>query len=280
MNGFAVELSSPTSVDIAITKKCNHKCIHCYNVWRTKENDKDLVKTLTIEQINKIRDELVLNQVWRATLTGGEPLADIRVLYKLIEALLQAGIRLGMNSNLSLMTDEIADTLVNKYNWKEIILTSLPGLTANVCDRITQIKGSYYRIIKGIDICHQYGIPVGVNIVVSKKNLIDIELLPNFLSNYKVDYVSITRAIAPLYDRNNKDFFLNAEEIVYMADILADIHEKFYQLRVLRELHAVRLMLYQEILLHVHMRTKAMATYIRKVLKQPGIICMNGERVY
>ena len=229
LNNFAVKLSSPTSVDITITKKCNHKCIHCYNVWRADDNDnKDLVKALTNEQISIIKNELVLNQVWRATLTGGEPLAEINVLYKLIEALLQVGIRLGMNSNLSLMTSDIANTLVNRYNWKEMILTSLPGLSANVCDRITQMTGSFYRIINGIDICHQYGIPVGINIVVSKKNLRDIELLPEFLSNYKVGYVSITRAIAPLYDRSNKDFFLSAEEIIYLADILADIHEKFF----------------------------------------------------
>lgn len=87
MNKFAVELTSPTSVDIAITKKCNHRCVHCYNVWRTDDENSDVHKVLTDEQVERITNELVKNDVWRATLTGGEPLAELDVLYKLIISL-------------------------------------------------------------------------------------------------------------------------------------------------------------------------------------------------
>ena len=92
MKGFAVKLTTPTSVDIAITKKCNHRCIHCYNVWRTDENNQDVLKVLTDEQIEIITDELVKNNVWRATLTGGEPLSELTVLYKLIRTFSNKGI--------------------------------------------------------------------------------------------------------------------------------------------------------------------------------------------
>ena len=87
MKKFAVELASPTSVDIAITKKCNHKCVHCYNVWRTDDDSQELKKVLTDQQVEIITNELVKNNVWRATLTGGEPLAELDVLYKLILSL-------------------------------------------------------------------------------------------------------------------------------------------------------------------------------------------------
>lgn len=227
MTDFAVKLSTPTSVDIAITKKCNHKCIHCYNTWRTDDEKSYALKVLTDEQIQRITDELVKNDVWRATLTGGEPLAQLDVLYKLIESLASHNIALGMNTNLSLMTDEIAQTLTKIYHWDNILLTSLPGLVPEICDRITQIPGSYNRIVRGIDICEKYSIPVGINIVVSKQNLFELEKLFDFVEAHKVDYVSITRAIAPLYDQDNPSFFLDEKEITYIADILEQVHTRY-----------------------------------------------------
>lgn len=227
MQGFAVKLSTPTSVDIAITKKCNHKCIHCYNVWRTDIVNQDVLKVLSDEQIEVIVEELVKNNVWRATLTGGEPLSELNVLYKLIKAFRSKGISLGMNTNLSLMTDEIARTLTSEFYWDNILLTSLPGLTPEICDKVTQVSGSYDRIVKGIDICGKYGIPVGINIVISKENIYQLENLYSFLENHKVSYVSITRAIAPLYDRDNPSFFLSESEIIHIADILETVHRQY-----------------------------------------------------
>ena len=227
MQGFAVKLTTPTSVDIAITKKCNHRCIHCYNVWRNDDANQDVLKVLTDEQIDIITNELVKNNVWRATLTGGEPLSELSVLYKLIQAFGSKGISLGMNTNLSLMTDDIARTLTEEYHWDNILLTSLPGLTAEICDKVTQISGSYERIVRGIDICKKYGIPVGINIVISKENMYQLENLYEFLEKHTVSYVSITRAIAPLYDRDNPAFFLSENEIIHIADILETVHRRF-----------------------------------------------------
>jgi len=227
MNKFAVKLATPTSVDITVTKKCNHRCIHCYNVWRTEEENSIYYKKLTKEQIDLIISELKKNDVWRATLTGGEPLSELDVLYDLIKALKDNNIMVGMNTNLSLMTDEIATKLTKELDWDNILLTSLPGLVPAICDKVTQVEGSYDRIVRGIDICQKYNIPVGINIVVSKKNLYELENLYDFVTNHKVDYVSITRAIAPLYDRDNPDFFLSEKEIVYIADILEQVHSRF-----------------------------------------------------
>ncbi len=227
MKKFAIELGAPTSVDIAITKKCNHRCVHCYNVWRNDNDNTEINKVLTDEQVEIITNELVKNNVWRATLTGGEPLVELDVLYKLILSLKAHGIALGMNTNLSLMTEEIARKLTEELKWDNILLTSLPGLVPEICDQVTQITGSYERIVRGIDICQKYNIPVGINIVISKKNLFELERLYDFVSNHKVDYVSITRAIAPLYDQDNPAFFLDEKEIIYIADVLEHVYSHF-----------------------------------------------------
>lgn len=227
MSSFAVELSTPTSVDLTITKKCNHRCVHCYNVWRKDDENQDIIKKLTDEQIESIVNELLENDVWRVTLTGGEPLSELDVLYKLISSFIANGIEVGINTNLSLMTDDIAQKLTKDLHWNSILLTSLPGLIPEICDKVTQVKGSYDRIVKGIDICQKYGIPVGINIVISKNNLYELERLYDFIEKHKIDYVSITRAIAPLYDQDNTAFFLSESEITYIADILEKVHSVF-----------------------------------------------------
>lgn len=227
MNKFAVELTTPTSVDIAVTRRCNHRCVHCYNVWRKDDVNGDAVKVLTDEQVQKITNELVKNNVWRATLTGGEPLIELDVLYKLITSFSEHGITLSMNTNLSLMTDDIAKKLKREFHWDNILLTSLPGLVPEICDQVTQIHGSYQRIVQGIDICQKFNIPVGINIVISKKNFFELEKIYDFVREHKVDYVSVTRAIAPLYDQDNPAFFLDEDEIIYMADVLEQVHTRF-----------------------------------------------------
>lgn len=227
MSSFAVELSTPTSVDLTITKKCNHRCVHCYNVWRKDDENQDIMKKLTDEQIESIVNELLENNVWRVTLTGGEPLTELDVLYKLIASFTANDIEVGMNTNLSLMTNEIAQKLTKDLHWNSILLTSLPGLVPEICDKVTQVKDSYNRIVKGIDVCQEYGIPVGINIVISKNNLYELERLYDFIKKHKIDYVSITRAIAPLYDQDNTAFFLSEREITYIADILEKVHSVF-----------------------------------------------------
>ena len=226
-NHFAVVLSSPTSVDVSITRKCNHKCIHCYNTWRTDDADERRnVEPVPDEKIEKIFDELEANDIWRVTVTGGEPLSAKNVLRKFIEESRKRNIDIGMNTNLTLMTDDLALELSN-YGWKTALLTSLPGVTPEVCDSVTQVPGSFDRIVKGIRIRKKHGLLVGINVVVSRENLFEVDKLFDFLDKNPVDYVSITRAVAPLYDMNNPAFFLDSAEITHIAETLERIHDRY-----------------------------------------------------
>ena len=60
-----------------VTQRCNHACLHCYNVWVGPERlagdyprgELDTAQTLAL--LNKALDEVRCDHV---TLTGGEPL--------------------------------------------------------------------------------------------------------------------------------------------------------------------------------------------------------------
>ena len=166
--GHNVILKAPTHVELTITEKCNHKCKHCYNAWRDSTSEKGVI---SFKQREYILQELIKNQVIYVTLTGGEPLLDQENLFWFIEKFRENNIGIGLNTNLSLMNDKIADRLVNDYNWGNTILTSLPGFTEEECDCVTQVQGSLRNIEKGIDVCHNHGIDVGVNVVVTKNNI-------------------------------------------------------------------------------------------------------------
>ena len=220
----SIKLSAPLSVELTLTKGCNHKCLHCYNPWR--KANKITGNKLTIEQIDKIVEELVKNNVWHVTISGGEPLTMPNEMFYLIHQLDNNGITYSINSNLTLMTEEIADVLKDKLKLKTLILTSLPSIDETKCDEITQIEGSYRRILKGISISKRHGFKIGVNIVITKKNINDLDNIIDFLQKFEIDYLSISTVIPPSYDILNKDYYLKNEDIIRVANCLLQVHEK------------------------------------------------------
>ena len=222
---LGISLSAPTSVELTLTKACNHKCLHCYNPWREQADCK--TSGFSKEQLDVIASELKKNDVWHVTLSGGEPLMRPDVLVHAAKALKTVGITFSMNTNLTLMTEELAKTLKEDLEWSTLILTSLPSIQPELCDAITQIPGSYERILRGIGICKDYGFKVGINIVISQKNKADLANIKEFIAKNRIDYLCISIVIPPAYDSENPDYYLNNGDIYNLADSLMEIKRKY-----------------------------------------------------
>lgn len=224
---IARTLSAPTSVQIEITNMCNHKCIHCYNPCRGLNNISNSNNTLNYEQLDKILAELHENNVWHLTITGGEPLLVPNIIFYVKKKCDEYGMSVSLNSNLTLMTDAIAKKLKNDLDWNTLILTSLPGLDNETCDKITQVTNSYSHIIAGINKCKEYNIPVGVNIVLTTDNLDNfLNRIEKFVKEYRIDYLALTRAIEPSYSKDKKYDF-KTSDIIMLADKLLELKEKY-----------------------------------------------------
>jgi len=222
---IGISLSAPTSVELTLTKACNHKCLHCYNPWREQADCR--TSGFSKEQLEIIARELKANDVWHVTLSGGEPLMRPDVLINAAKELKKVGITFSMNTNLTLMTEELAQTLKNDLDWSTLILTSLPSIQPELCDIITQIPGSYERILKGIAICKDYGFKVGINIVISQKNKEDLKNIKEFIAKNRIDYLCISIVIPPVYDSENPDYYLTNEDICTLAESLMEIKTKY-----------------------------------------------------
>lgn len=219
---------SPVRVDLVLNQDCNHKCLHCYNPWRDscKEKKMSLSTSELKDKIQIVARELAQAEVWSVILTGGEPLLHPDILFMSIDALSALGVSMSINTNLTLITPTIIDELINKYHWENIILTSLPSIDEKLCDEITQVKGSYRRILDNIDLCVSRGLKIGINTVITKKNIGDLQHYSDFVSQHKIDYVSISTVIPPVYDVSNPIYYIDNEDIVKIADTLLDLKNK------------------------------------------------------
>lgn len=219
-----VILKAPTHIELTITEMCNHKCKHCYNAWREETPQNDFFDK---RKIDHILDELIKCQVTYVTITGGEPLLCLDRMFYIISRLKELDIGIGLNTNLSLMTNSIAKKLKEKYHWGNTILTSLPGFTEEECDKITQVKGSLKKIENGIETCLFNNIPVGVNVVITKSNLNNLNDLLDFLERHKVSVLALTRVVPPVYDSDNSNFRLSKDDVNKMVDFLRLVKEKY-----------------------------------------------------
>ena len=222
-NISTLKLKSPTTIEMTLTKECNHKCLHCYNPWRSEKKGEK--QYFTKEQLKKFARELKDNEVWHVTISGGEPLTYFEALKNTTKEFDKNGIEYSVNSNLTLLTDEVASYLKQCKEFTNFILTSLPSIEEKTCDEITQVKGSYQRILKGIKLAKKYHIEVGINMVISKRNINDLNTITTFLKKFDIDYVSISLVIPPAYDQYNEAYCLTNNDIIMVADKLLEINK-------------------------------------------------------
>lgn len=220
------KLTTPVRIDLVLNHDCNHKCIHCYNPWRMNTDCVYFDLNEMMYKADVLIKELAKNNIWSVILTGGEPLLHPELLIHIINRCKEYDISTGLNTNLTLINDEIASRLVDECSWNNIILTSLPSLDEDCCDKITKVPGSYKRIMKGIAICKAHGLKVGINTVITKDNIGDLKNYVDFVKNMKIDYVSISQVIPPIYDVENPIYYLNDEDLISIADTLLEIKKQ------------------------------------------------------
>ncbi len=204
-------LDAPLSVHIEMNTSCNQRCRHCYNFWRN--NAPNLKESLSKPLIVRIAEQLVKHRVFHAILTGGEPLLNAASLILLIDELKKKKITFSLNSNLALLTPELAEKL--KSVGLSSVLTSLLSYDETTHDYLSSTQGSFRRIMCGIDVARRVNIKVAVNMVVMKNNLMQIEETGRFVHKLGAFSFSATRVITPRSQQYqfSKELLLTSDDI-------------------------------------------------------------------
>ncbi len=214
-------LMAPISVQWELTAACNLNCVHCYNYWRGKNETPSLPVITNQPNPEKVADELINNKVFHVTLTGGEPLLVMHKYRKTLLRLRDAGIDLHCNSNLALLNPKRLQ-LLQEIGVRSI-LTSIMGHEASVHNPIANAQGSFEKTVAGIRLAIERGFRVGVNMVVTKKNLPHVYATGAFAQQLGVTCFSATKALKPATADDFSDYQLSRQELNQMFQDLVDV---------------------------------------------------------
>jgi len=222
-------LSAPLDVQVELTTLCNEACIHCYNFWRGakfKDTANDFPDaTLEKDKLLAIIDQLGKSQVFRVTFTGGEPFLFRQAVTEGVRSAKKAGLDCSLNSNLTTITKKDAESL--EEAGLDSVLTSLHSFDEETHDTVTQRKGSFRRTLRGIKICQDAGLNVGVNMVVMKTNSRQVFETGRFVKDLGIKAFSATKAVPCLGRNNFSEIGINKDAFKRMFEDLLLLEKEF-----------------------------------------------------
>ena len=139
---MAANISKPSSVQMAITYKCNLKCLHC-DIWKCKKVE-ELETTQWIESLRKLKNWL---GPFRLDISGGEPFLR-EGLFDIIDFCNENEIQTVVTTNATLLKTE---TIKNLSQIKSLTLNiSIDGLSPDIHDYLRNSKGTYYKVMDAL----------------------------------------------------------------------------------------------------------------------------------
>ncbi|MEM3193953.1 MAG: radical SAM protein [Candidatus Bathyarchaeia archaeon] len=166
MEPFQKELSAPYRMDLAITYRCNNRCVHCYagGPRETKE--------LTKKEWFKVMDKIFSLGIPHVVFTGGEPtLRDD--LPELIAYAEKVGLICGLVTNGRRLKDKAYFQSLVDAGLDHIQIT-LESHNPEIHDRITGVAGSWHETLEGLKNAIESPIYTITNTTLNKYNVNDI----------------------------------------------------------------------------------------------------------
>ena len=151
----------PYGANLELTAKCNLDCIHCYHVTCSGPE-------MSTDEVRALLDDLARLGGMELTLTGGEPLIRSDFTEIITYAVRTAGFSVKVFSNLTLLTEVIADVLASLT--LNTVETTILGPDSLTHDGLTGHEGSFESLLRGIDMLNERSVPVSAKTVLMKPN--------------------------------------------------------------------------------------------------------------
>lgn len=166
----------PLAATFELTARCNFNCKMCY--IHNENNERIREDELTTEQWIKIADDAQKAGTLMVLITGGEPLLrdDFKEIYIHCKNL---GFEININTNGSLITDELIDTF-KEYPPAKISIT-LYGSNEEKYSEVIRRKGYYDKVVSNIIKLKEAGLSVKINITISEQKEEEIAELYKFI---------------------------------------------------------------------------------------------------
>lgn len=168
--------STPRSLEISVTGRCNLKCRYCfYADEMTALSDLPTARWLAgFEEMGRLA-------VQRVTVSGGEAFTRPD-LFELIDGLIANRMRYSLLTNGTLITERTIDAFtVGKRRLRlDSIQVSIDGSTAEIHDA-SRPPASFARALRGLRLLRENGFPVTVRVTINRHNVDDLENIARLL---------------------------------------------------------------------------------------------------
>lgn len=202
LHGRTTANRTPFSVMFELTYQCNLKCFHCYLPGSRQEKAE-----LSTRQVLAILDQLKTLGVYRVAFTGGEALVR-KDIFEILGYAAKCGFEVGLLSNGYLINEQMAKEL-KRANVYQIDIT-FNAMSPAIFDNITQIRGSFARVKRGVELLLENGIEVVLKATCMKINQKEILKVSRFARKLGV-ILLIDGEILPC--RNNDTTFVDQYSI-------------------------------------------------------------------
>lgn len=193
---YTEKVGNITSVMLELTYRCSEKCIHCYNMGATRNDDEVSTRgdreELTLDDYKRLIDELYDQGLMKVCLTGGDPFSK-SFAWKLIDYLYNKGIAFDVFTNGQSIRNDV-ERLANYY--PRLVGISIYSGIAHVHDYITRINGSWEKSMSVVKQLSALGVPMNLKCCVMQ---------PNVKSYFMVADIAKEYGAAPQFEINLTD---------------------------------------------------------------------------
>jgi radical SAM protein with 4Fe4S-binding SPASM domain len=174
----------PVAGGLALTHRCNQRCVHCY-AGPLEAHDAKRKEELTTAQVIDILDDVTRAGCLSLFITGGEPLLrrDFAEIYQHAK---ESGLFVTVLTNGTLISERIAALFQDLPPWSVEI--TLYGATAATYERITRTEGSFDRCVAGIKRLLEIGVRVALKTVLMTLNRDELSAMRELAEGYDVSF--------------------------------------------------------------------------------------------
>ncbi len=184
------ERRMPLRAMMELTYACNHRCVHCYN---PSPRDK---QELATAEVKGILDQLVDLGTLQISFTGGEIFTRSDCMDIVLYARTK-GLKVVLMTNGSLITDEMADTLIS-WGVSRFEISFL-GASRETFDGITRVPGSFEMVISVVKMLRGKGVIPMIKTCVIDMNIEEVEKIARLAQTLDVSF-SYSPLVIPRLD--------------------------------------------------------------------------------
>ena len=181
-----------------LIRRCNLTCKHCYSI----SADHDFPGELNTAQVYEVMDDLKRFKVPVLILSGGEPLLRPDI-FDISRRAKEMGFYVGLSSNGTLIDERnIEQIAAMKYDYVGI---SIDGMR-ETHDKFRRREGAFDEAMRGIRLCHDHGIKIGMRFTLTQDNAVELPALLRLMDEQGVDKFYLSHLnYAGRGNRNRKD---------------------------------------------------------------------------